>query len=294
MKTILVPTDFSAAAENAALYALSIARVIKANIRLFNAFMVPVETSMASQVSWPLVDYTSMSKSTLAELNILAKKLKEEDQSYSGYDFHPQIECSFDVGNTATLIADMVERENISMIIMGMSGAGGIKRFFLGSTSRDMIDKSPVPLLLIPALSRFRAIDKIAYATNFGPGDSEVVRSVASLAAYFKAGVLIAHITNDKYEGEYKQQIDSFLTDISTRVNYTNIQYRHVKSSSVDQGLAVLTQHPEADIITVVHHTYNWFESLFRHSHTQELAQHTEMPLLVYPSPEKERRMPQF
>lgn len=46
MKTILVATDFSAAAHNASLYAVELARAFNARIILFNAFQqAPVPVS---------------------------------------------------------------------------------------------------------------------------------------------------------------------------------------------------------------------------------------------------------
>ncbi|WP_431200608.1 universal stress protein [Mucilaginibacter sp. P25] len=43
MKTILVPTDFSAQAKNAASYAVNIAQIIRAGVILCHAIKVPDE-----------------------------------------------------------------------------------------------------------------------------------------------------------------------------------------------------------------------------------------------------------
>ena len=45
MKTILVPTDFSKSASNAAEYAVNLAKEIKATVLLFHVYHVPVFTS---------------------------------------------------------------------------------------------------------------------------------------------------------------------------------------------------------------------------------------------------------
>ena len=45
MKTILVPTDFSEEARNAAEYAVKLAKEVKAKVILFHTFQVPIPIS---------------------------------------------------------------------------------------------------------------------------------------------------------------------------------------------------------------------------------------------------------
>jgi nucleotide-binding universal stress UspA family protein len=77
MKTILVPTDFSPAANNAAKYAFAIAEIVKANIKLCNAVKIPAESIYAAQVAWPLEDMASLKDGSEAELAYLANVLEK-------------------------------------------------------------------------------------------------------------------------------------------------------------------------------------------------------------------------
>ena len=78
MKTIAVLTDFSERAEHASRYALNLAKKIKANILLFNSFLVPADVPMAAQVAWPAVDYNEVKKGSEKELTKLRSKLESE------------------------------------------------------------------------------------------------------------------------------------------------------------------------------------------------------------------------
>lgn len=49
MKTILIPTDFSEAAVNAARYGLFLAQRLQADLQLIHAFKVPAEARAAAQ-----------------------------------------------------------------------------------------------------------------------------------------------------------------------------------------------------------------------------------------------------
>ena len=75
MKNILVATDFSVPAENAAHYAIQLAKYLKANITLCNAYKVPSDAPMAAQVAWPLVDEEDVETESDGSLTQLVEKL---------------------------------------------------------------------------------------------------------------------------------------------------------------------------------------------------------------------------
>ncbi len=69
MKTILVPTDFSKSANNAALYAVNLSKEMKAKILLYNVYDFPVD--IAGDAAVPLLTTSELKK----ESEHLLKKL---------------------------------------------------------------------------------------------------------------------------------------------------------------------------------------------------------------------------
>jgi nucleotide-binding universal stress UspA family protein len=284
MKTILVPTDFSAPAKNAASYAVNLAKNIRAGVILCHAIKVPSEAPMAGQVAWPLEDYTSLKEEAAQELSHLSVTLRQETpiaETVSGHEF---IDTRSATGEVMDVIRNAVEDKKCVMVVMGMSGAGAVSRFFMGSNTQDVINNASFPVLLIPANVRFRPVFKIAFATDLNEHDIELVHSVASLAYYFNAELLIAHITDDKFEtGEDKRKADDFLKDVTCKANYPKIYYRHIKSLDVMHGLDWLSEHGVVDMLVMVHRKLNPLGQLLGFSYTQKLSRHIEIPLLVLP-----------
>jgi len=285
MKTILVTTDFSLGANNAARYAIQLAKGLKAGITLCNAFKVPAEAPMAAQIAWPLEDYDSLKSETLEELRLLAEVLTEDELSNpDAHGYHPTIDYTAAVGTVSDVARNLVENRKLSMVVMGMSGAGMISRMVLGSNSHDMIEKANFPVFLIPPAARFNGIHKIAFATDLSTGDMEVIHSLAGLAYPFNAEILLAHVTDEKYDDPKQQhKVDSFLNDITCKMDYPRIYYRHIKSMDVEHGLDWLAEHGQIDILAMMHRRHNIFEQIFKGSHTQHMARRTELPLLVFP-----------
>ena len=209
----------------------------------------------------------------------------KQDESTDPQSLHTLIEYTSQVGRVTDVVHNLVEDQKLSMVVMGMSGAGMVSRVLLGSNSRDMIEKASFPVLLIPSTAEYKGIHKIAFATDLSNADINVVHALAGLASSFNAEILLAHVTDEKYDDQHHQhKVDSFLNDITCKINYPKIYYRHIKSMDVDHGLEWLTEHGQIDMLAMVHRRLNVFDRIFTGSHTQKLAKYIELPLLVFPA----------
>jgi nucleotide-binding universal stress UspA family protein len=285
MKTILVLTDFSNVANNAADYALRLAKTMKANIRLCHAFKVAAEEPVAAHIVWPLENYNSVKSETDEELRFLAEQLAwKSDSSTKTADFKPLITCSAEIGSVSEVARNLVNDAKLSFVVMGTTGTGGFSHFMMGSNCREMIENASFPLLLVPAGYKLGTIRKIAFATDLMPGDIDMIHSLTGIARVFNAEILISHITSEKYAtSEQQQKIDSFLNDVTCKVNYNQIYYRHIENRNIDSGLEWLTEHSQIDMLSMVHRQHNQFFTLLKKSHTQKLARQITLPLLIFP-----------
>ncbi|WP_316752497.1 universal stress protein [Pedobacter gandavensis] len=285
MKTILIPTDFSPNADHAAFYALELGKKMKASLKLCNAVMIPAAASMSAQVAWPLMDLGTLSADANRELKKLAEKLKKHIQeSGASEEEYPPMEVSAEVGTVPEVISMLAEKEKINLVVMGTSGVGGLNRFFLGSTSRDLIDEASMPVLLIPPGTDFKPLKRIAFATDFSAGDIALIHALSYLARAFNAEILLVHVSPDDFDPEIDQKkVDAFLNEVTCKLNYHKVYFRHVKEMGVDEGLNWLTDHVAIDMLAMVHRRHSFIKRLFDGSHTQKMAVHVKLPLLVFP-----------
>lgn len=284
MKTILVPTDLSATADNAAHYAVHLAEIMKADVKLCNAIKVPADSVFADTVVWPLENYDSLKESIDSDLKSACSKLTSEENASLGKHAYPRISWVSKPGDVVEVVNEIVTADRIPLVVMGLSGAGAINRFFLGSNSEDVIENADFPLLLIPPDVSFKKIKKIAFATDFNKKDLNSVYSLISFARHFDAEIMIAHIADEVDEDDEHQKIaNDFLSDITCKANYSKIYYRHVKSIDIEHGLNWICEHSFSDMIVMSHSEHNFIESFFNGSYTKKLARHVNIPLMVYP-----------
>ncbi|WP_342331669.1 universal stress protein [Pedobacter sp. FW305-3-2-15-E-R2A2] len=286
MKKILVPTDFSSAAKNAAHYAMHLAKEMKVDVKLCNAILVPAEAPMAERVAWPLADYSTLKSESEVELRSLVENMKALFELESPTDFyHPRIEAVTDVGWVKDVVTNLAHHQDISLVVMGMSGATGPEKFLMGGNSRALIEAAAFPILLIPKEARFKKIEKIAFATDLGDGDVEMIHLLAGFARIFDAEILLIHISDSSADHQPKDQpaIDIFLNEITNKVNYHKIYYEYVWNVDVDRGLDWLIAQGKISILAMVHRNKSLFSRIFKGSHTQRIKNKIDIPLLVLP-----------
>jgi len=283
MKTLLVATDFSANARHAAEYGYQLAARLKANIVLCNAFIVPAEVPEAGMVSWPMMEYEEMLKDSEEELKTLRTALQKQNNDT---DFKPAVQCENDVGALSSVVNDIVAHQSIQMVVMATHGNNGLSQFLVGNHTRRMINEAICPLLLVPETCEIKPVKKIAFATDFmhREKDLETIYKLIDLIRPLNVELLITHIHGEKEHGpEFKQWLDHFLVELSNKADYPNIYYRVVKNDSPERGLEWLCEHGHVDMLAMVHRGHNILEKIFTGSHTQKMAGHSTIPLLVIP-----------
>lgn len=284
MKKILIATDFSENATNAAVYGYHLATHLKANIILCNAVIVPAEVPQAGMVVWPMEETDILTDASTAELIKLRDDL---EQQHATSNFFPEITCLMESGILTEVISHITTGTHIDMIVMATHGGDGLSAFLLGDHSRRMISSTKTKLLLVPEGAKFTPIKKIAFAADFKGLDENLtaIYDLIPFAKLFNAEILAAHIYHEMgHSDNFNKWIRDFLTELSNRANYPNIYYRIIKNSRTDAGLDWLCEHGQVDILAMLHNHHDFLDHLLNGSHTEKMAEHTRIPLLVIPA----------
>lgn len=284
MKKILLPTDFSAHAENAARYAIELATSYDADVVLTNAFLVPVEALIASRLAWPLLDYETLHRESMSDLEHLLKKLRstsKQDEAARS----PHITLESHPGSVFEVTSDLVNKKKFDLVIMGMTGAGVLPQIIFGSNCRTMIEKASFPVLYVPAETKYKAIEKIGFATDLSIEDVEIINDVLQLFRREHIQLKLIHITKDEIHTPSKTQvqIDGFIKLVQSKISNTNITYEYVSNTDVDNGLSWLTQEFDINILAMLHRHHSFITGLLHGSHTHKVRKHAMVPLLVMP-----------
>jgi nucleotide-binding universal stress UspA family protein len=283
MKKILIATDFSANAAHAAKYGYAIASQVKADMVLCNAFIVPAEVPQAGILVWPQLEYDELLESSATELRLLKEELQKGSNSSS---FKPEITCRSEIGGVVDVVTEITDKGDVELIVMGTHGVSKLDTILIGNHSRQMINNTKNPLLLVPSSAALKPIKKVAFATDLKnpERDLEAIYKLIPLLKRLNAELLLSHIySGDDPTYKFKQHIQRLLVELSNKADYPNIFYRIVTGNKAERGLDWLCDHGHVDILAMVHRKHDWLDKILIGSHTQKMADHIHIPLLVVP-----------
>ena len=144
VKTILVPTDFSADAEKALSTATELAKLFGARIVVLHAYHVdiPVVSPMAGGYALPQGFYEDLRSQATAQVEKLAKEAAAEGIEATGIALQDP---------AAGAIAAQAESLPADLIVMGTRGLTGLKHVVLGSVAERVVRTAPCPVLTVKA-----------------------------------------------------------------------------------------------------------------------------------------------
>ncbi|HEX8331121.1 MAG TPA: universal stress protein [Segetibacter sp.] len=271
MKTILLPTDYSETAKNAALYAFELAKQIgSTKIILYNAYQAPV----AVDPSLPVMQLLNMDDiQRISEEGM--KNFKNELASHADADIHVETLNEFAVLHSN--IDDVCEHTRTDLVVMGITGGGGLEEVLIGSNTINVVKHTKVPVLIVPAEAKYKQVKEIVLVCDYKKIDEAIPqKQLKNILEATKAKLFVLNIDHNKDHANDLQEafgLDNALKDYAP-------EYHHVDKKDFAEAVNEFVANNEVDMIITIPKKYGFFESIFKRSHTKQLAYHTHVPLL--------------
>jgi len=281
MKAIAILTDFSERAENAANYAYRIAQSLRTNIILYDSFLVSSASPLAAQIVCPLEDYDQSYKGIENEPEIFAGKLRREFSKDEQAEFKPIITCECYEGDLSPDLGELLANKDLVLLVMANHDKS-IASLLLSDHVRELLDRTPLPLLIVRDLHHFKKIKHIAFATDLSITDIDVIHSLASFAKFTNSQITLVHIGPQNSD---EDSVKNFMTAVSGKIDYPYIYYRKMVNTHIMEEITGLDENNTYDLLVMVHRHKGFWEELFNYSDTQKMATQISLPLLVYPFP---------
>lgn len=277
MKVILFPTDFSDLAQNAFLYALHLAKHIRAKIYVLHCYEKPVLSS--THGGQPEAINQVYQSIELSRFETFKKKIPDLRKSAeeNGYDAGEMI-FLFEEGSVNHVVKDIVKKEKIHVIVMGTHGHSGFFDRVIGSNTANVIKSVHTPVLAVPPHARFNGINKVVFTTLFREVDKKALREALIMANEVNATIECVHVNTGKFTG-INVEIERWKEEFAQY----NVTFRVLeKVESVENTITHYILENNVDMLAVIKRNRGFFERLFKESTTNHLAFHTKVPIIVY------------
>lgn len=276
MKKILFPTDLSDAANHAFIYALQLADKWQASITTLHVY----QELQVGDVHLPGSLYNFYQTMDLYSFQnykdsipVLVDLAENNDMG------HIEVRHMLEEGEVVKSILEAADKEAADIIVLGTTGARGLKEIFLGSVAGEILENATCPVLAVPAKAEFDGtIDNIAYATGYQTADANALRQLVELFENFNPNfhcisVDLAHTATWTHQmEEFKQTVGETALPI---------HYQVIDSTDIQKGITDYLADKQIDIITMLAHKRNFIQELFNYSKTKALAYHASTPVLA-------------
>jgi len=276
MKKILVLTDFSKKAENAARYAVRLAQHFTTDIILYHSFEKVQALNVPESGAWLYEDFTMMQNEGLEEL----KKLQHElHQHIKPGGYVPEISLLNEAGyNLGLNVKQLAVAENIDLIVTGSKSGGTLSHLINGSDTSSVMDDAPCPVLFVPANYRYHQLKTIVFANDLMADYQKATRFLTKLANTEGAEIIVTHFT-DKDD----MIADSYMVGIKENINYSKLSVITFPRKNITSQLNEFAEDVNASLIAMVHHKHYLMEELFVGSNSKTIIKDNHVPVLVFP-----------
>lgn len=267
MIKILFPTDYSATADNAFVYAMQICKNYSGELFVLHSYSSKSNVPKISE-NVELGDPSDLFKE---EINRMLQLAIENDFGQVPLKFF------IEEGELVQSILDLVSKEAIKLIVMGTTGNSGFENKILGSKTAGVIKNVDIPVLSIPHMCKFEEIDAVGFTTVYDEEDALVLRKMIPYIQVANADIYCFHVNKGK-EVKTHEEIIRW----KEQFKHDPVFFVEKKQDNIVKGIFDFIDQHSIDMLSCVTRNKSLFQRVFESSIAEKLSYHKRIPLLTF------------
>lgn len=273
MYTIIIPVDFSATSLKALQAGEYIARrTDHSTVCLVHYYGLTLNNFANPEAALPIDMVDQIRVAAEHQMNDLAASVNA-----AGFTLKTVVE----MGEIKTDIVTLAKEQNADLIIMGTVGSGSLVNKLIGSNASHVMEESTIPVMLVPKDFEFKGCQHAVFADDFNKDNSHFAGQLIDFA--INVGIQSLNILYiDKPGGSGVVEIDESVNRLRDLLGENRIQVEAIPALNFEKGIDEYTKSHPTDLIIMATEKKTLLQRLFVYGHTQVMAMHTHIPLLVY------------
>lgn len=274
INNILVPTDFSACAENAFQFSLQVANKWNSAIKL-----VHIVSPDYGVTDLPMImDLATKAKIEVAQQ--LLHNFKENGLAKAKIAL-PVSETLKVSGLPYAAISTVAEEEVQDLIIMGTNSYHSAWENALGTNAASVLKQSKCHVLVVPEEKAFKGFSTVGYAADLHQTDPYHLWKACKMMEPFHSIFRCVHIEKLGQSEESKLRIEELETFFANNDAALQITFNTMEETSIESGLEEFANEWNLDLLVMPSPHRGGLGQLFHKSMSQWMATHSKVPLLV-------------
>lgn len=280
MKKLLIPVDFSETSDAAVHFGLQLAEKCGYQVMLHHSVDL-VHTYENMYLDVPHVQ--TFAQRVIDEMEVKLKNLLWQSKR-DGLHVSKLL-------TTGTLIQDLktiVEEQGVDLIVMGTKGASGLQEFFVGSNTEKVVRLVNCPVISVPCQTNMRAIRKVLVPIDLTEIRPSFLSEIGHLQWLFAAAVEFVWVKTP-HDMENVDLVTEEVNNLLSDYEVASSSFSVIKDVFAQDGILKYAELIEADMIAMATHARRGFAHWFAGSLTEDVVNHSRIPLWSLKIDEKEK-----
>ncbi len=287
MKSILVPTDFSAESHHAFEVALQVAKQTGGSVTLLHVLEAPEATTANFSAYGGPVNGSELPNSDGGIDQIFVVKLMEVTKRRlhtlrtEAETLAPgvPVEDGVEVGRIGDGILQAIERHGSDLVVMGAQGHGAMENFFVGSNTERLIRLANVPVLTVKHQQAQFEVRTIVFPSDFTEESTGAIAGLQRVRAAFPdATIHLLHVSDGADHQATQQHEQAF----AERAGLSNFKVGTIAADSTSAGIEQFAKQVNADLVVIPTHARSGLSRFLNTSIAETVATHAFPPVLTY------------
>lgn len=273
-KQIIVPTDFSENAIKAAKFAISLAAEFDMGILIIHAYY-PFRSGLQSPKT-NLEDEERTREEAESEMQKFTEKI-----NYSGSKVVVESACH--QGNLLNIINDLSDKIPNSIIIMGTTGATGLRYSLIGSNTLHIAKNTSIPLIAVPNGVEDYEINKIALFTDYNERDKKTLADLISFFGVKNVSFSLIHIHDSKLPAgqEHFDKLKNWAEELQSVCGMEPLAWELVEGKEATAIVNEIAERNDINLLALTMADQNFWDRLFEKSFAKAIILQSKSPVFI-------------
>lgn len=274
IENILVPTDFSETANNAVRVAVGMAIRQKSILHLLHVVesghmsITPEGSGIMGSLEMPDLKNAS---------NLLVRQM----QHISDIHKNLSVKILLDTGAVSQCVNKYIQENNIDLVIMGAHGISGVKDYFMGTNTYEVIKHAACPVLSIPASFDEVGFNSILYPVRNVEGVVEKYDYVKPIVEKNDSTIHIIGVCSPT-DMEDVFLLSKKITSVMDTMHHSKsyITTDVINCEDIAEKILEIAESRMDDLIIINATLDKKWHQFFKGTYTQKIVNHSKIPVL--------------
>lgn len=276
-KRVLLPTDFSENALNAARFALNLYEDQTCDFYFLNVYQVDgykLENAMMVPEPGERAFESAKAKSEMEFEKLLTVLRMHPQNSKHTYHTIPTFNSLLEA------VKDSIAKKDIDIIIMGTKGDSGSRTTIFGTNTINLMEKiTECPVMAVPKDFEFAPPKEIVFPTDYKTSfKRRELNYLIEIAKMHGTAIRILHIKDGailtKIQLSNKELLESIFKD-------TDHSFHTLEDVKVHAGINAFIESRGSDMIAFLNKKHSFFSSILSNPLVKDLGYHSRIPVLA-------------